>query len=60
MSLACPLVLCFPSLGGTLGARGSIRVHAAVVAMGGKKKKKKLLIVSLNGFLKADGAFYNQ
>lgn len=40
MSLACPLVLCFPSLGGTLGARGSIRVHAAVVAMGGKKKKK--------------------
>lgn len=39
MSLACPLVLCFPSLGGTLGARGSIGVCSAVAAMGGEKKK---------------------
>lgn len=42
MSLACPLVLCFPSLGGTLSARGSIGVHTAVVVMGGKKKKKAI------------------
>lgn len=55
-----PLSSAFPAWGGTLGARGSIGVHTAVVVMGGGKKKKKLLIVSLNGFLKADGAFYNQ
>lgn len=56
-----PLSSAFPAWGGR-----SVPVAASVCTLrwwqweGGKKKKKKLLIVSLNGFLKADGAFYNQ
>lgn len=57
MSLACPLVLCFLSLGGTLSARGSIGVHAAVVAMGGGKKKKKAINCFAQRFLESRWSF---
>lgn len=60
MSLACPLVLCFPSLGGDARCPWQHRCARCGGGNGRGKKKKKLLIVSLNGFLKADGAFYNQ